>query len=239
MAAIAVHYAVECKNLWIDGIWVRCIIELMSSVCSVSGSLMWLQPIRDPAASLVGRFGFQLWLLDSSWKWCPDRGRTWAHNLLWETYWDDWLIESKSKMTCSLYSSCQPYPATTWWCTLQSLGPIQDRRFNWRMFSRKAIFITPCIHHVCSPGYSSIIYQGLLSHGSPLWHHPTTQCFDYSTFTLLPLILPHDSSSWSTWALSSTVSDFWITGWFVPSMNPPGSYSCCLSLLLHMVCSLQ
>jgi hypothetical protein len=34
----------------------------------------------------------------------------------------DWLIESKSKMTHTLYSSCQPKPTATWWCTLQRHG---------------------------------------------------------------------------------------------------------------------
>jgi len=33
-----------------------------------------------------------------------------------------WLIESRSKTTCSLYSSRQPWPTATWWRSLQRLG---------------------------------------------------------------------------------------------------------------------
>jgi len=40
--------------------------------------------------------------------WCLDCGRARTHNLLWPICQDDWLITSKSKITRSLYRSCQP-----------------------------------------------------------------------------------------------------------------------------------
>ena len=85
-----------------------CTVKLSSWVLCVSWSRMRSLQIRNPAALLEWLLHIWLLSLDRWRKRSPNHLRTQAHNLLWQTYWDDWLIESKFEMTCNLYSSCQP-----------------------------------------------------------------------------------------------------------------------------------